>query len=234
QRALTPELEQRLGELQEALAKLDPEAMRKALANLAEAQRQLKETLARSQELFRRAAVEGALQSLAADAEDLRRRQAEWNEADARRVDSSATERERALAVRTDSLARGIAQAASDLARAAPPPDGGTPLAAPRAAAERAHGAMRRAAGAASERDATAAASAGAAAESALAETPDALRARRDPPARAGARVCSTPDARGAGAARGGEPQRRSRRRPGGGVGGRAQRDGLRPGQEPQ
>ncbi|PYO60860.1 MAG: hypothetical protein DMD28_11490 [Gemmatimonadetes bacterium] len=180
QRALTPELEQRLRELQEALAKLDPEAMRQALANLAEAQRQLKETLARSQELFRRAAVEGALQSLAADAEDLRRRQAEWNEADARRVDSSATERERALAARTDSLARGIAQAASDLARAAPPPDGGTPLAAPRAAAARAHGAMRRAAGAASERDATAAASAGAAAESALAEIPDALRARRD------------------------------------------------------
>src|SRR5207247_807273 len=108
QRALTPELEQRLRELQEALAKLDPEAMRQALANLAEAQRQLKETLARSQELFRRAAVEGALQSLAADAEDLRRRQAEWNEADARRGDSSASERERALALRArrDSLAQ--------------------------------------------------------------------------------------------------------------------------------
>src|SRR2546429_6657733 len=78
-RAVTPELEQRLRELQEALAKLDPEATRRALERLAEAQQQLRTELERSQELFRRAAVEGTLATLAADAEDLRRRQAEWN-----------------------------------------------------------------------------------------------------------------------------------------------------------
>src|SRR5205814_1549626 len=90
QRAVTPELEQRLRELQEALAKLDPDATRQALQRLAEAQQQLKAELERSRELFQRAATEGALASLAADAEDLKRRQAEWNETDARRPDSAA------------------------------------------------------------------------------------------------------------------------------------------------
>src|SRR5205807_2053532 len=60
-RAVTPELEQRLRELQEAVAKLDPEATRRALERLAEAQQQLRAELERSQELFRRAAVEGTL-----------------------------------------------------------------------------------------------------------------------------------------------------------------------------
>src|SRR5216117_2838450 len=64
QRAVTPELAARLRELQEALARLDPEATRRALERLAEAQQQLKAQLERSQELFRRAAVEGALASL--------------------------------------------------------------------------------------------------------------------------------------------------------------------------
>src|SRR5207253_10011369 len=79
QRAVTPELEQRLRELQEARAKLDPDGTRQALQRLAEAQQQLKAELERSRELFQRAASEGALASLAADAEDLKRRQAEWN-----------------------------------------------------------------------------------------------------------------------------------------------------------
>src|SRR2546425_13279242 len=79
QRAVTPEIAARLRELQEALARLDPEAVRRALERLAEAQQQLKAELERSQELFRRAAVEGPLASLAADAEDLQRRQGEWN-----------------------------------------------------------------------------------------------------------------------------------------------------------
>src|SRR5207302_2046881 len=110
QRAVTPELEQRLRELQEALAKLDPDATRQALQRLAEAQQQLKAELERSRELFQRAASEGALASLAADAEDLKRRQAEWNDTDARRPDSAAAEQQLAglpdaLRTRRDSLA---------------------------------------------------------------------------------------------------------------------------------
>src|SRR2546428_9655017 len=93
--------------------------MRQALQQLAEAQQQLKEELERSGELFRRAAVEGALASLAADATELKQRQAEWNRGDAPRADTAAARGERALAARADSLTRGIAQAAQDLARAA-------------------------------------------------------------------------------------------------------------------
>src|SRR5213076_128341 len=142
QRAVTPELAARLRELQEALARLDPEATRRALERLAEAQQQLKAELERSEELFRRAAVEGALASLAADAEDLRRRQGEWNREDAPRPDSGGAARQRALADRADSLARGIERVATDL-RAAPR----TPLAAPQQATRDA-GRGRRAGGA--------------------------------------------------------------------------------------
>src|SRR5207249_1187116 len=74
QRALTPELEQRLRELQEALARLDPEATRQALQRLAEAQQQLRRELGRSEELFKRAALEGELASLAQLPDELRQR----------------------------------------------------------------------------------------------------------------------------------------------------------------
>lgn len=173
-RAVTPELEQRLRELQEALAKLDPEATRRALERLAEAQQQLRAELERSQELFRRAAIEGTLASLAADAEDLRRRQAEWNRDAAPRPDSAAAARQRALAGGADSLARGIGRVAKDIA--APP----GALAAPERAAREAGGAMQRAAQSADLRQAAAAGREGAEAERQLAGVPDQLRGQLD------------------------------------------------------
>ena len=177
QRAVTPELEQRLRELQEALAKLDPDATRQALQRLAEAQQQLKAELERSRELFQRAATEGALASLAADAQDLKRRQAEWNDADARRPDSAAAARERALAERADSLARGIEQVGKELGS---PPGREAPLAAPQQSAQQAQAAMQRAAESAGQSDQAGAQRSGETAEQQLAGLPDALRARRD------------------------------------------------------
>ena len=179
QRAVTPELAARLRELQDALARLDPEATRRALERLAEAQQQLKAELERSEELFRRAAVEGALASLAADAEDLRRRQAEWNREDAPRPDSAGAARQRTLADRADSLARGIDRVAADL-RAGPR----TPLAAPQQAVRDARAAMQRAAQAAGESRAPAATEAGTEAEQQMAGVPEALRGQRDSLAR--------------------------------------------------
>src|SRR5437660_761330 len=119
-RAVTPELAARLRELQEALARLDPEATRRALERLAEAQQHLKDQLERSQELFRRAAVEGALASLAADAEDLRRRQAEWNRDDAARPDRAGRSRQAAVEEGTDAVARQIREAAGKHALVSP------------------------------------------------------------------------------------------------------------------
>jgi len=181
QRAVTPELAARLRELQEALLRLDPEAMRRALERLAEAQQQLRAELERSQELFRRAAVEGALATLAADAEDLKRRQAEWNQADAPHPDSAAAARQRALAERADSLTSGIERVATDLG--APLPQAGA-LAQPRQAARDAGAAMQRAAQSADLGQAPAAEQAGSEAENRLAGVPEALRGRRDSLAR--------------------------------------------------
>jgi len=179
QRAVTPELAARLRELQEALLRLDPEAMRRALERLAEAQQQLRAELERSQELFRRAAVEGALATLAADAEDLKRRQAEWNHSDALHPDSAAAARQRALAERTDSLTSGIERVTTDLGT---PP--GPALAAPRQAAKQAGAAMQRAAQSADQGQASGAKDAGTEAEQQLSTIPEALRGRRDSLAR--------------------------------------------------
>src|SRR6266550_1737983 len=129
-------------ELQEALARLDPEATRQALQRLAEAQQELRRELERSQELFKRAALEGELASLAKDAEDLQRRQAEWNKDQAQHPDSAAAAAERDLATATDSLARGVERAGQTV-----------PLQQSQAAARRAQGAMQEAANAASQRD---------------------------------------------------------------------------------
>jgi len=169
QRALTPELEQRLRELQEALARLDPEATRQALQRLAEAQQQLRRELERSEELFKRAAMEGELASLAKDAEDLQRRQAEWTKEDAQHPDSAAAAAERDLATATDSLAKGVERAGQSV-----------PLQHSQAAARRAQGAMQEAANAASQRDSRGARTAGQEAADSLAQLPDELRQRRD------------------------------------------------------
>src|SRR5260370_16877414 len=101
--------------------------MRQALQRLAEAQRELRQALERSRELFRRAAVEGQLASLAADAEDLRNRQEEWNRESAPRADAAAAAAERALGERADTLSRGIAEAARDIALSLTTPSPLTP-----------------------------------------------------------------------------------------------------------
>jgi hypothetical protein len=173
QRAVTPELEQRLRELQEALARLDPEATRQALQRLAQAQQQLRTELERSQELFRRAAVEGQLASLAADAEALRQQQRAWNRDSSRRADSAAAAAERAIAAQADSLAKGLAQAGKDL---------GAPqaLAPAQNVTARAQQAMSQAAQSAEQGDARGASGAGQQAEQALDQLPETLRGQRD------------------------------------------------------
>ena len=169
QRAITPELQQRLRELQEALARLDPEATRQALQRLAEAQQQLRRELERSEELFKRAALEGELASLAKDAEDLQRRQAEWTHDDAQHPDSAAAAAERDLAAATDSLARGVERAGQTV-----------PLEQSQAAARRAQRAMQEAAEAANQRNSRGARQSGQEAADSLARLPDQLRQRRD------------------------------------------------------
>jgi hypothetical protein len=177
ERALTPEMAARLRELQDALQRLDPDATRIALERLAEAQRQFREELERSQELFRRAAIEGSLSSLAEDARELRDRQQEWNRADAPRADSVAAAAERALAERADSLAAGVARVQEDLRAGR---QSAQALDRPRDAASRAGRAMRRAESRAAEGEPEAAGAAGAEAAAELEGLTEDLTRQRD------------------------------------------------------
>ena len=114
-RALTPELRERLAELQRALSELDPERAKEALQQLAEAQKELREALERSKELFERAAIEGDMANLAAESEELTREQEQWAEqAEQANAQRSAAE-EQELAARTDSLAAELNRLAQEV-----------------------------------------------------------------------------------------------------------------------
>jgi hypothetical protein len=118
--ALSPELQARLAELQQALSDLDPEAMREALSRLAEAQSEMQEALERNRELLERAALEGELSGLQRESEELAQTQREWNRATPSADSSAAAAMERALAERADSVAAGLERVAAqmDLAEA--------------------------------------------------------------------------------------------------------------------
>lgn len=103
-RALTPELRQKLEELQRALRDLDAERTREALQDLKAQQQQLREALERSKELFRRAAMEGDLANLQAEAKDLAAAQRQLNTQMAHGDSIRTAAAESQLADRADSL----------------------------------------------------------------------------------------------------------------------------------
>jgi uncharacterized protein DUF4175 len=115
-RALTPELREHLAELQKALKDLDQERTQEALQDLAQAQQQLREALERSAELFRRAALEGDLANLTAEAKDLTQAQKQWTDQVPATDSARAAAEEKALAARTDSLASGLSKVGDQLA----------------------------------------------------------------------------------------------------------------------
>jgi hypothetical protein len=115
-RALTPELRERLAELQRALKELDPERTREALEKLAEVQQQLRDALERSRELFKRAAIEGDMANLTAEAKDLALEQKQWTQQVPALDSVRAAREESALAARTDSLGAALERLAKELA----------------------------------------------------------------------------------------------------------------------
>ncbi|MDH5315570.1 MAG: hypothetical protein OEW44_03760 [Gemmatimonadota bacterium] len=146
-KALSAELRERLAALQQALKDLDPEATREALQQLAGVQEALREALERSRELFKRAALEGELGTLADDAADLAKAQQEWNSQVGRSDSTSAAAAEETLAERTDSLASGLDQVSGQLES----PAARQQLAQAASQARQAAQQMRSAAGAASQ-----------------------------------------------------------------------------------
>jgi DNA repair exonuclease SbcCD ATPase subunit len=116
ERALTPELKERLAALQQSLKDLDPERAKEALQRLAEAQQKLREALERSQELFKRAAMEGDMANLAAESDELAREQQQWSEQTEQASPERSSAEEQDLAARADSLATQLEKLASQMA----------------------------------------------------------------------------------------------------------------------
>lgn len=114
ERALSPELREKLASLQQALKDLDAERAKEALERLAEVQKQLREALERSRELFRRAALEGDLANLSQESRELAREQRVWNEEVGRSDSTRSGLTERQLAARTDSLSAALKQTAKE------------------------------------------------------------------------------------------------------------------------
>jgi hypothetical protein len=73
--ALTPELAEKLRQLEEASKDMSQQDSRRALQDLAEQQRRLREQLDKSVEMLKRAALEGSMETLKDDAKDLAKRQ---------------------------------------------------------------------------------------------------------------------------------------------------------------
>ena len=149
-KALTPEMRQQLQELREALSQLDAARSRRALEDLAAAQRQLQEALERSQKLFERAAMEGQMANMAAEARDLAGEQQRWNEEVGRADSLRAAATEEQLAARADSLAAAMREAAADLSKMNGEP-AATPMAQSAQAAASAAQSMKQAAGSAQQ-----------------------------------------------------------------------------------
>ncbi len=114
ERALSPELREKLSTLQQALRDLDAERTKAALEQLADAQKKLREALERSRELFRRAALEGDLANLSQESKELEREQANWNQQVTAADTARSAASERQLAARADSLASALKQVAKD------------------------------------------------------------------------------------------------------------------------
>ena len=114
-RALTPEMRDKLAELQKALKDLDPERTQDALKDLAKAQEAMREALERSKELFRRAALEGDLANLTAESKELAQAQQQWNQQVLSADSARAAAEEKALAARSDSLASALDQVGEQL-----------------------------------------------------------------------------------------------------------------------
>ena len=73
--ALTPELAEKLRKLEQASKDMSAEDSKRALQDLAEQQRQLREMLDKSVEMLKRAALEGQMETLKDEAKDLAQRQ---------------------------------------------------------------------------------------------------------------------------------------------------------------
>ncbi len=121
ERVLTPELQEKLEALREALAVLDPQLIRDAIRQLAEGSADFRERVERALELLRRAALEQEFATLETRAEELVEAQQQLadavSEAQADRAAQLAAQAEQ-LGARADDLSQRIGELTAELERA--------------------------------------------------------------------------------------------------------------------
>jgi hypothetical protein len=114
--AMTPAMAEALGRLDQATQQLDGARTRQSLAELAAQQQRLRETLERSTELLRRAALEGQLQTLADQGRELAEEQRAI--ADSATAQAPSPERAQRMQQQAADLARSAAQLSQRLEQA--------------------------------------------------------------------------------------------------------------------
>jgi hypothetical protein len=112
ERAMTPELREKLEAVRDASRRLDAERTREALRDLAQEQAKMRETLERAKELFARAALETELETLADAARELAEAQ-QQAAAEMATSPETAAAREEQLAREADALAKALEESAA-------------------------------------------------------------------------------------------------------------------------
>ena len=114
-KALSPELRDKLAALKDAVKALDAERTRASLQDLAKQQAMLKEAMDQARELFKRAALETDLANMGQDAKQLAAEQHQLVQKIGANDSGKAALAEQALARRVDSLATGLDRAAEQV-----------------------------------------------------------------------------------------------------------------------
>ena len=108
QEALSPQMMQRLQQLEQNAQRLDQQATRQSLDDLAKQQQALREQLERNAEMLKRAALEGSMETLRDEATDLARAQRQLADSAGQQTAGQRAQQAERLARRNESLTRDI------------------------------------------------------------------------------------------------------------------------------
>lgn len=108
--ALTPELMEQMRKLENATRELSGDEARDALKNLAEMQRRLREQLEKSAEMLKRAAMEGAMETLKDEAKEIAEKERDLADSSGRMNAENKQQRSNQLADRADRLSKDVKQ----------------------------------------------------------------------------------------------------------------------------
>ena len=108
QQAISPAMMEKLRQVEQGAQRLDPQATRQSLDDLARQQQALREQLERNAEMLKRAALEGSMETLRDEAQELAQRQRAL--ADSARRGAVSRDGAQRLAQRSEQLARDVEQ----------------------------------------------------------------------------------------------------------------------------